>query len=222
MTPKRWTPKSQNDPPIGCRMCLGRFPGRPMVPGGLMQGRPGESRGLPGAPSGPSRAIVRGQSADPWSSVLEPLYGGRFTFPPTPLPRGPPPDLCKNHCKTQHICTKCGFSPTGGVPSDPPRSSRKYAPPPSWGTKMVTVIRIEHFWPPRAHPDWRGLTQLGSYWPRFAQMGPDWFRLTQIRPYGFRLLGLYWPRFAQIGPYGPRLVQIGPDSGSRLAQIGPY
>ena len=108
-----------------------------------------------------------------------------------------------------------------GSPPDPPGSSRNM-PPPSWGIKMVTVIRIEHFWPPRAHPDWRGLTQLGSYWPRFAQMGPDWFRLTQIRPYGFRLLGLYWPRFAQIGPYGPRLVHIGPDWPRFWVQIGSY
>jgi len=32
-----------------------------MVPGGLLQGRPGGSRDLPGAPAGPSRATVRGQ-----------------------------------------------------------------------------------------------------------------------------------------------------------------
>ena len=86
---------------------------------------------------------------------------------------------------------------------------------------MVTVIRIEHFRPPRAHPDRHGLTQLGSYWPRFAQMVPDWFRLTQIRPNGSRLLGLYLPTFAQIGPYGSRLVHIGPDWPRFWVQIGP-
>ena len=33
------------------------------------------------------------ESADPWSSVIDPFNGGRFTFPPTPLPPWTPADF---------------------------------------------------------------------------------------------------------------------------------
>ena len=85
---------------------------------GASRGAPGDSWGVFGSPWG----TFLEQSADLWSSVLDPAHGGRFTSPLIPLPVTPSPHqsglsqrVRTKSCCFARISVACGRR-GGGVP----------------------------------------------------------------------------------------------------------